>query len=91
MQCPKIHRAESPTHGLTEIGTTFNGTGNICERLGGSGGMLPKKFSNMKALKRHFLHSQADSCVKKVRELIIIFFLTLTKRALSSAEISFHN
>ena len=47
---------------------------------------------NLKALKRHFQHSQADSCIKKVRpKLIVIFFLTLTKRALSTAVLYFHN
>ena len=46
MQVPKIHRAECPTYGLTQMGRTFNSTGKIGERqrrkpLGESGGMLP--------------------------------------------------
>ena len=41
-----IHRAEWPTYGLTEIGTSFNDTGKTCERrrrepLWGSGGHAP--------------------------------------------------
>ena len=44
---------------VSQMGTTFNGTGNCCERrrrgrLGGSGGMPPRKFSNLKALKSPF-------------------------------------
>ena len=59
MQVPKIHGAESPTYGLTEIGTTFNGIGNICEcqrrvRLGGSGGMLPQEIFKCESLKTPF-------------------------------------
>ena len=59
MQVPKIHGAESPTYGLTEVGTTFNGTGNICERqrrerLGGSGGMLPQEIFKYESLKTPF-------------------------------------
>ena len=69
-----ICKAECPTYRITEIGTTFNVMGNICERrrhepLGGGGGdgaCAPRTFSNLKALKLHFQHSQVDSCVKKV-------------------------
>ena len=63
MQVPKIHRAEGPSYGLTEIGTTFNSTGKTCERrrresLGGSGGMHPQKiFKSEGLIKRHFQHS----------------------------------
>ena len=33
----------------------------------------PRKFSDLKALKRHFQHSQADSCVKKVPQIFRYF------------------
>ena len=36
---------------------------------GGLGACSPRKFSNLKALKRYFQHSQADSCVKKVPKI----------------------
>ena len=72
MQVLKTHREECPTYGVSEIGMTFNGTENFCdlrgrELVGGGGGARPQRnFSNLKALKRHFQHSQADSCAKKV-------------------------
>ena len=94
MQVPKIHRAEWRTYGVIEIGTSFNATGKTCERrrrdpLGGSGGMPPSpppphppsgKFSNLKALKCHFQHSRAESCVKKVPKIDRYFLLNLTKK-----------
>ena len=66
-------RAECRTYGLTEIGATFKDRKEFCERqrrqpLGESGGMPSRNFSNLKVLKRHFQHSQTDSCVKKVRK-----------------------
>ena len=36
---------------------------------GGLGVCFPRKFSDLKALKRYFQHSQADSCVKKVPKI----------------------
>ena len=44
-------------------------------------GHPPRRFSNLKALKRHFQHSQADSCVKMVPKLIVTFFLNFGKRS----------
>ena len=38
----------------------------------------PRTFSNLKALKRHFQHSQANSCVKKVPK-IDCYFLDFDK------------
>ena len=38
----------------------------------------PRTFSNLKALKRHFQHSQANSCVKKVPK-IDRYFLSFDK------------
>ena len=62
-------RTLCPTYGLTETGTTFNGSGKFCEPLGGFGACSPRKCSNLKALKHHFQHSQADSCVKKIPKI----------------------
>ena len=67
----------------SQMGTTFNGTGKCYERrrrepLGRSGACSPRKFSNLKALKRHFQHSQANSCVKKVPK-IDRYFLNFDK------------
>ena len=87
MQVPKIHRAEWQTYWVTEFGTSFSSAGNTCERrrrepLGGSGGMpCPGKFSNLKALKCHFQHSQAESCVKMVPKIDCYFLLNLTKKS----------
>ena len=83
----KDTHAEWPTYGQTEIGTTFNGTGKISEQgrhepLGGSGGMPPRKFSNLKALKRHFQHSQANSYVKKVLKIDRYFLLNFDKKSI---------
>ena len=74
MQVPKTHRAEWRTYGVIEIGTSFHATGNTCERrrrkpLGGSGGMPPRNFSSLKALKCHFQRSQTENCVKKVPKI----------------------
>ena len=86
MQVPKIHRAECPTYGVTKMGRTFNSTRKNCEHgrrepLGGSGGMPRQKIFKSESLKtRHFQHSQADSCVKKVPKIDRYFFLTLTKK-----------
>ena len=68
------------------MGTIFNATGNTK----GVWGHDPRQFSNLKALKRHFQHSQANSLSKRLRKLIVIFS-TLTKIALSSAVVYFHN
>ena len=43
-----------------------------------SGGMPARKFSNLKALKPHFQHSQTNSCVKKVLK-IDCYFLNFDK------------
>ena len=51
----------------------------------------PRKFSNLKALKRHFQHSQADSCEKKVPKIDRYFRLNMDKRALSLAVVYFRN
>ena len=61
-------RAECQTYGLTDIATTFNGMVTFASAkgaslFGGLGACPLKKFSNLKALKRHFQHSRADSCV----------------------------
>ena len=68
-------RAKCQTYGLTEIGATCNGAVTFCEPLGGSAlpppppPPHPRKFSNLKSLKRNFQHSRADSCVKKVSKI----------------------
>ena len=69
-------RAKCQTYGLTEIGATCNGAGNL---LRASRGLCPsppppppphpRKCSNLKSLKRNFQHSRADSCVKKVSKI----------------------
>ena len=41
----------------------------MSEGGGGVGACHPRKFSNLKALKCNFQHSQADSCVKKVPKI----------------------
>ena len=88
-------RAECTTYRLTEIGTTFNLRGNFCDRrrreplreVWGHALSPPPQINQiLKALKRHLQHSQVESCVKKVPKFEN-FFLTLTKRALSSAVI----
>ena len=76
------------------------------EPLGGSGGILhpptpppppppppppSRKFSNLKALKRHFQHSRADDYVEKVLKINRYFLLDFEKRALSSAVKYFQN
>ena len=86
MHVPKMDRAEWRTYGLIEIGTSFNATGNSCERIRrepvwGSGGMAPRKFSNLKALKCHLQHSQAESDVKIIPKTDRYFFLNLTKKS----------
>ena len=60
--------------------------------LGGVGVCSPRTFWNLKNLKNTILqHSQADSYVKKgSQKLIVIFFLSLTKSALSSPVIYFN-
>ena len=73
--------AECPTYGLLNWNqATFNGIENFCERwrlepLGGSGGIPPRKFSNLKALKCYFQHYQADSCIKNVPKIDRYFLL----------------
>ena len=76
MQVPKTHSEVCPAYGIPEIGTIFNGTGNLCERrrlelLGGLGAYPPaENFNIWKPFKkRHLQHSQADSCVKKVLKI----------------------
>ena len=51
------------------------------EPQGGSGGMPPRKFSNLKALKCHFQRSQTKNCVKKVPKIDSYFHLNLTKQS----------
>ena len=86
IQLPKTHGAECPTYGLLNWNrATFNGTGNICERrrrepLGGLGACYPRKFSNLKALKRHFQHSQADSCIKNVPKIDRYFLFNFERK-----------
>ena len=77
-------RAESQTEGLSEIWPTFNGRVNFCERrrrepLGALGASPPRKFSNLKILKRHFQHSGADSCVEMVPKIDRYFLLNFDK------------
>ena len=65
---------------------TLNGMVNVCERprrepLGGCGACSPRKFSNVKALKRNFQRSQADSCVKKVPKIDRYLFLNFDKKS----------
>ena len=59
MQVSLDTKAERPTQGLTEVGTTCDGTGNICGRrrrepLGGSGGMLPPRIFKSESLETIF-------------------------------------
>ena len=79
MQLPKTHGAECPTYGILNLNrVSFNCTENFWEHrrrepLGRCGGMPPRKISNLKALKRNFQHSQADSCVQKVPKIDCYF------------------
>ena len=90
---PKTHREECPTLGLTEMGTTFNGTENLCEcRRRASKGVWehpPRKCSNLKALKRHLQCSQADSCVKMVSKIDHYFLLNFGKKSVVISSIIF--
>ena len=52
---------------------------------GGVGAYPPRKFSDLKALKRHFQHSQADSCVKKVPKMDYYFRLNFDKKSVISS------
>ena len=98
MQLPKTHGAECSTYILLNWNqATFNGTHtwNFCERrrrkaLGGLGASpppAPRKFSNLKALKRHF--QQADSCVKKVWKIDRFFLLNFDKKGVAFSCIIF--
>ena len=87
MQAPKIHRAEWPTYGVIEIGTSINWYRKYLQApkarasvWRGLGACPLRKFSNLKALKCHFQHSQAESCVKKVPKIDRYFLLNLTKQ-----------
>ena len=57
------------------------------------GGMAPspppptRKCSNLKALKRNFQHSQADSCIKKVPKIDRYFLLNFDKRSVAITEL----
>ena len=64
------------------MGTTFNGTGNCCERrrrepVGGSGGAprpppplsAPQKILKSESLKTPFLALLSHSCIKKVSKV----------------------
>ena len=51
--------------------------------LGGLRACSPRKFSNLKALKRHFQHSQADSCVRKVSKIDLYFLLNFDKKSVA--------
>ena len=56
------------------------------------GGILPpRKFSNLKALKRNFQHSQADSCVKTVPKSDRYFLLNFDKKSVVISCIIFPN
>ena len=48
---------------------------------GGLEACSPRKFSNLKALKRHLQHSQADSCVKKIPKIDCYFLLNFDKKS----------
>ena len=43
--------------------------------------LYPRKSSNLKALKHHFQHSQADSCVNKVPKIDYYFLLNFDKKS----------
>ena len=80
------------------MGTTFNGTGNCCERQrreplggGGSGDMHPQKIFNSESLKIAISRTLKPIAVSKGFQKLIVIFFTLTKIALSSAVIYFHN
>ena len=69
---------------LKLFGTIFYDTGNFNERprreaLGGSGDMPPRKFLNLKVLKRNFQHSQADGYIEKVPKIDYLI-LNLAKK-----------
>ena len=95
MQLSKTHGAECPIYVLLNWNRAmFNGTGNFCERrrrepLGGVGACPHRKFSNLKALKRNFQHSQADSCVKKVSKIDCYFLLSFDKKSVAISCIVF--
>ena len=60
---------------------SWKGGGGGCAYLKNRvGACSPTKFSNVKALKRNFQHSQADSCVKKVPEIDRYFLLNFDKK-----------
>ena len=40
-----------------------------------------RKFSNLKALKPHFQHSKADSCIKNVPKIDRYFLLNFDKKS----------
>ena len=76
----EVTRWQCPTYRpLNWNRANFNGAGNVSERrmrepLGECGVMPPRKFSNLKAWKRHFQHSRADSCVKTEPKIDCYFF-----------------
>ena len=68
---------------LKLFGTIFYDTGNFNDRPSASGGLwacLPRKFLNLKVLKRNFQHSQDDGCVKKVLKIDYLL-LNLAKKS----------
>ena len=72
------------------FGTTFNDTGKLASaegarRYGGLGACLLQKNFKSESLKRIFLRTLRPIAVSKRFLKLIIFFLTLTKRALSSS------
>ena len=48
---------------------------------GGLGACPSRKFSNLKALKRHFQHSQADNYIKNVPKIDRYFLLNFDKKS----------
>ena len=75
----KDSRAERPTCGPSAIGTNLMIKGKFASAKGASLQGVWGQFWNMKALKRHFLHSQADSYVKKVPKIDRYFLLIFDK------------
>ena len=73
-------REDSRTESPTKIGTNLMVGGNFesakgASPLGGVGVCSPRTFWNLKTLKHHLQHSQADSYVKKVPKIDRYFLL----------------
>ena len=75
-------QSNQPTDYLNLNQTTFNGTGKLlgaakARASEGGGGMFhcsPRKFSVLKALKRHFQTLRPTAVSKRFRKVIVIFF-----------------